>query len=172
MGGFLRLVQLLSIVVWVGGLCFFAFVLAPTAFRTLPNVHEAGLIVGATLRVFDDVALGCGALLLAATGLLFRGAAMRVRGRYEMEFLLGAVMCAATAYIHWNILPAMDADRVLAGGDVSAAEATNPARIHFDKLHVRSERAEGAVLLIGLGVIFLISREQIRAEAGDWTPGR
>lgn len=97
---------------------------------------------------------------------------MRVRGRYEMEFLLGAVMCAATAYIHWNVLPAMDADRVLAGGDVSAAEATNPARIHFDKLHVRSERVEGAVLLIGLGVVFLISREQIRAEAGDWTPGR
>lgn len=172
MPGFLRLVQLLSIVVWVGGLCFFAFVLAPAAFRTLPSVREAGLIVGATLRVFDGVALGCGMAFLAATAMLFRGALMRVRGRYEMEFLLAVVMCAATAYIHWNILPAMEADRVSAGGDVSTVAATNPARMHFDRLHARSEKVEGAVLLVGLVVMFLISREQVAPQAGDWTPGR
>jgi uncharacterized membrane protein len=157
--GFLRLLQFLTMVVWVGGLCFFAFVLAPTAFETLPSVHEAGLIVGATLRVFDVVALDCGAIFLAATALLFRGAKMRIRGRYEMEFLLAAVMVLATAYIHWNILPAMDQDRAQAGGDIATAEPTNPARIHFDKLHTRSERVEGAVLFIGLGVVFLMSRE-------------
>ena len=157
--GFPRLLQLLAMVVWIGGLCFFAFVLAPTAFATLPSIHEAGLIVGATLRVFDVVALVCGAIFLAATALLFRSAKMRIRGRYEMEFLLAAIMLLATAYIHWNILPAMDEDRAQAGGDVNAVEPTNPARIHFDKLHTRSERVEGAVLFIGLGVVFLMSRE-------------
>jgi uncharacterized membrane protein len=157
--GFLRLLQFLAMVVWVGGLCFFAFVLAPTAFATLPSVHEAGLIVGAALRVFDVVGLVCGAVFLAATALLFRSAKMRIRGRYEMEFILAAVMLVATAYIHWNILPAMDYDRAQAGGDITTVDPTNPSRLHFDKLHTRSERVEGTVLFIGLGVVFLMSRE-------------
>jgi uncharacterized membrane protein len=36
MQGVYRLLQLLAMVVWAGGLIFFAFVLAPTAFHTLP----------------------------------------------------------------------------------------------------------------------------------------
>ena len=72
MQGFLRLLQLLSMVVWAGGLIFFAFVLAPTAFHTLPTVHLAGGIVGACLRVFDIVALVCGGIFLAVTALMFR----------------------------------------------------------------------------------------------------
>ncbi len=169
MPGTLRLLQLLAIVVWVGGLCFFAFVLAPAAFSTLPSVHEAGLIVGATLNIFDLVGLGCGALFLAATALLFRIAPFRIRGRYEMELILAAVMVLATAYIHFSILPAMDADRDHAGGDIAAVDPANASRVHFDKLHARSERVEGMVLLIGLGVVFLLSREHAIVPAATAT---
>ena len=154
-----RLLQLLAMVVWVGGLVFFAFVLAPTAFHTLPTVHEAGLIVGATLRVFDLVGLACGGLFLAATTVLFFRAVEAQKPRYEWQLLLCGVMLLGTAFIHWNILPAMDRDRVLAGGDINVAAQTNPARIHFDRLHARSEQIEGAVLLLGLCVVFLIARE-------------
>ena len=161
MQGTLRLTQLLSMVVWVGGLIFFAFVLAPTAFHTLPTVHLAGGIVGACLRVFDVVAMVCGAFFLAATALMFRAAPMRVRGRYEMEFLLAGVMLLGTAYIHFNILPSMDRDQAQAGGDIATLPASHPAHVHFDKLHVRSERVEGGVLLISLFVLLLMSREQL-----------
>jgi len=164
MQGVLRLLQLLSMVVWAGGLIFFAFVLAPTAFHTLPTVHLAGAMVGASLKVFDVVALVCGLVFLAVTALMFRAAPMRIRGRYEMEFLLAGVMVLGTAYIHWNVIPAMDADMAQAGGDIDNVEKTNPARMHFDKLHVRSERVEGVVLLLSLGVLFLMSREQLAVE--------
>ncbi len=164
MAGVLRLLQLLAMVVWAGGLIFFAFVLAPTAFHTLPSVHLAGAIVGASLKVFDVLAMACGAIFLAVTALMFRGAPNRTRGRYEMEFLLTGVMLVFTAYIHWNIIPTMDAETTRVGGDMSMAAADNPAKIHFDKLHVRSERVEGAVLLISLGVLFLMSREQLVIE--------
>ena len=147
-------------VVWVGGIVFFAFVLAPQAFHTLPTVALAGLIVGGCLRMLDVLGLACGVVFLAATGFLFVRASMRIRGRYEMEFLLVAVMILATSYLHWNILPTMELDRVRAGGDISAVAETHPARIHFDRLHKRSERVEGGVLLLGFGVIFLMSREQ------------
>ena len=160
MGSAARLLQLLALTIWVGGLIFFAFILAPTAFHTLSSIREAGLVVGAALRVFDLVAVGCGTLFLLATAILFSRAPMRLRGRYEMEFLLAAVMLVATAYIHWNILPAMENDRRLAGGDITFVDASNPAHVHFDKLHIRSERVEGSVLLLGLGVLFLVSREQ------------
>ena len=159
MASVLRFLQLLTLIIWVGGLIFFAFILAPTAFHTLPSIREAGLVVGAALRVFDLVAVVCGAVFLLATAILFRRVPMRIRGRYEMEFLLAAVMLLATAYIHWNILPAMEVDRRLAGGDITFVDASHPARIHFDKLHARSERVEGGVLLLGLAVVFLVSRE-------------
>ena len=161
MAGMLRLLQLLAMVVWAGGLIFFAFVLAPAAFHTLPSVHLAGAIVGASLKVFDVLAMVCGAVFLGVTALMFRRAPMRTRGRYEMEFLLTGVMLVFTAYIHWNILPTMDAEMAKVGGDMSTAAASDPAKIHFDKLHVRSERVEGAVLFISLGVLFLMSREQL-----------
>jgi uncharacterized membrane protein len=164
MQGFLRLAQLLSMVVWAGGLIFFAFVLAPTAFHTLPSVHLAGAVVGASLKLFDVIAIVCGFLFLAVTGTMFRAAPMRIRGRYEMEFLLTGVMLLGTAYIHWNIIPAMDADTARVGGDISTADPNNLAKIHFDKLHVRSERVEGGVMLLSLGVLFLMSREQLAVE--------
>jgi uncharacterized membrane protein len=164
MQGLLRFIQLLTMTLWVGGLSFFAFILAPTAFSVLPTQHEAGLVVGASLRLFDIVALVVGGLFLGATALLFRQSPMRIRGRYEMEFLLAGVMLLATAYVHFNVEPSMEQDRLHAGGDINAVAVTNPARIHFDALHKRSERAEGGALLLGLLVLFLMSREQVRVD--------
>jgi len=164
MQGFLRLMQLLAMVIWAGGLIFFAFVLAPTAFHTLPTIHLAGEVVGASLKVFNVVALASGAVFLVVTGLMFRSAPMRTRGRYEMEFLLAGVMLLATAYLHWNVIPNMDADMAQTGGDTSKVEATNPAKMHFDKLHIRSERVEGGVMLLSFVVLFLMSREQLAIE--------
>lgn len=160
----LRLLQLLSMVVWVGGLVFFAFVLAPIAFGVLPSVHEAGLVVGSSLKAFDKVALACGAIFLAATAGLFRKAPMRVRGRYEMEFLLAGVMILATAYLQWKIIPAMDQDQLQAGGDVNKLSRTDPTWLDFDKLHHRSEGVAGMLLIVGLGVLFFMSRESMQLD--------
>jgi uncharacterized membrane protein len=158
--GLLRLAQMLAMIVWVGGIIFFAFVLAPVAFHTLPSIHEAGLVVGD----FDIVALVAGALFLVSTGLLSRGARHSIKRRYGIEFLLAGVMILATAYIHWSILPHMDADRMQAGGDIALVAPNSVPRADFDRLHQRSERLEGAVLLLGLAVVFLLSREPIRIE--------
>ena len=164
MHGLWRFLQLLTMCCWVGGLVFFAFVLAPTAFHVLPSVHLAGLVVGESLRVFDVLAMVAGGVFLAVTGAMFAGAAIRVRGRYEMQFLLAGVMLLGTAYIHWNVLPSMDADQTLAGGDIASMPTNYPARLHFEKLHKRSEKVAGTILVIGIGVLFLMSREQVKLE--------
>ena len=158
----LRFLQLLSMTVWVGGILFFAFVLAPTAFGVLPTFREAGLVVGASLKLFDTIALVCGVVFLAATALLFRGALHRIKGRYEMELLLALVMFAATGFLAWNVIPAMDHDQAAApANDINALPSNDFNRLHFEKLHKRSEATESLVLIVGLGVLFLMSREHV-----------
>jgi hypothetical protein len=43
-------------------------------------------------------------------------------------------------------------------GEVSSVPLDNPQRIQFDALHVWSTRVEGAVLLLGLVVVYLTAR--------------
>ncbi len=54
----------------------------------------------------------------------------------------------------------MERDRIAAGGDINAAELSNPSRIHFNQLHVLSERVEQAILLMGLATVVLVARAE------------
>lgn len=157
----IRILRFLAIVVWVGGIVFFAFVLAPMAFSLLPSQHLAGAVVGGTLRVLDIIGLVCGGIFWVGTAVLFRQSEAAHKRRHEAQILLASIMLLATAYIHAGILPAMEQDRFQAGGDIEAASANNPAKLHFDRLHKRSESVEGAVLLCGLGIVLLMARESL-----------
>ena len=158
MAFFLRALRLLSMTVWVGGLIFFAFILAPLAFSTLPSAHEAGIIVGGTLHVLNIVGLVCGLIFLLATGAMLLSS-QRVRKLLFAELLMTAAMLAATAVVQYGIVPAMERDRIAAGGDVDAAAPDNPARLDFQRLHPISEKVEGAALLLGLTIIILMAAE-------------
>ena len=153
--------QLLALVVWVGGLIFFAFVLAPVAFSRLPSSHEAGLVVGAALRDLHAMGLVAGFVYLAAA------AGERTARRWWLGPVMVAVMMALTAVSHWTILPRMERDRAAAGGDVAAADASNPARVDFDRLHRLSERVEGGVLVLGLATTVLMGLEIGKRTAED-----
>jgi len=155
----LRALRLFAMVAWVGGLIFFAFVVAPVAFHSLPSPHEAGIVVGGTLRVLHWIGLIGGALFYAATAILWLRAEVSARVGFAIQLTLTGIMLATTAYSQFRILPAMDRDRDLAGGVVETAPAENTGRMDFERLHVLSERLEGAVLLCGLGVVFMLSRE-------------
>jgi hypothetical protein len=159
MATLIRALRLLSIVVWVGGIIFFAFVLAPVAFSVLPSQHLAGSVVGGSLRVLDIIGLVCGAIFWLTTVIVFRRSAPAHKRRYEVQLLLSAIMLLATACLHAGILPAMERDRVQSGGDIEVAPKDNPAKIHFELLHKRSERIEGVILFLGLGLVLLIARE-------------
>jgi hypothetical protein len=154
---FLRALRLYAMVAWVGGLAFFAFVVAPVAFGSLASRHDAGMVVGGTLRVLHWIGLIGGGVFWVATGWLWYSARERVG--FVWQLALTAVMLVVTAYSQFRILPAMEVDRALAGGVVEAVSTDNPARVDFERLHRLSERLEGLVLLCGLGVVFGLSRE-------------
>src|SRR5258707_10383413 len=70
---FLRALRLYAMVAWVGGLAFFAFVVAPVAFGSLPSAHEAGIVGGGTLRVLHLIGVVGGCVFCLATGWLWVG---------------------------------------------------------------------------------------------------
>ncbi len=166
---FLRALRLLAMVVWVGGLIFFAFVVAPVAFTKLPNAHEAGIVVGGTLRHLHWIGLVGGVVFCLANAWLWLRAEVPARVGFAIQFALTAVMLAVTAYSQFRLLPEMDAARATAGGVVETASLDNPGRMEFERLHVLSERLEGFVLLCGIGVVLVLSRESQWPETGKIT---
>jgi hypothetical protein len=70
------------------------------------------------------------------------------------------LMLAFTVYSKYGIIPAMERDRIAAGGAIAPQERTNPAVSHFNKLHIRSEHVELVILLLGLATVVLVARAE------------
>lgn len=145
--------MLLSLVVWIGGLIFFAFVLAPTAFQLLPNTHLAGNVVGRSLGKLHWLAIVSGSVFLASS-LLYNRLTHGTAHVFALRHILIVVMLALTLFSQNWIIPRMDMLRAQVG-DFAAVPLSNPLRVQFDALHVWSTRVEGAVLLIGLVAVYL-----------------
>src|SRR5579859_4240079 len=151
---FLRFLMLMSLIAWIGGLIFFAFVVAPTAFQVLsPNTHLAGNIVGRALGKLHWVAIISGIVFLASS-LLYNRLADGTAHVFAMRHVLICLMLALTFFSQFWMIPRMDTLRASVG-DFATVTLDNPARVQFDALHVWSTRVEGAVLLLGLVAVFL-----------------
>jgi hypothetical protein len=149
---FLRFLMLLSLIVWIGGLIFFAFVVAPAAFAVLPTRHVAGNLVGRTLGILHWMGIFSGLIFLASSLLysqLTRGAAHAFAGRN----IIIVAMLVLTLISQFGIIPRMDTLRASIG-EIDSVPPDNPARMQFDALHVWSTRVEGGVLLLGLLVVY------------------
>jgi len=151
----LRFFMLLSLVVWLGGLIFFAFVEAPTVFSPglLPTRHMAGSIVGRSLGLLHCMALVSGIVFLitsAAYSRLTTGSAHLLAGRH----LVIAVMLLLTLISQFAISPRMHAIRKEVGV-IDNVPLDNPLRAEFDRLHVWSEKFEQGVFLLGLIALYL-----------------
>lgn len=150
---FLRFLMLLSLVIWIGGLIFFAFVLAPTAFQVLPNTHLAGNVVGRTLGKLHWLALISGVIFLISS-LSYERITQGTAHPFALRHVLIILMLSLTLFSQYWIIPRMDALRA-AVADFSTVPLNDPARVQFDALHVWSTRVEGAVLLLGLVAVYL-----------------
>ena len=149
----LRFLMLLSLVAWIGGLIFFAFVLAPTAFQVLPDTHLAGNVVGRALGKLHWIAIIAGIVFLLSS-LIYSSITQGTAHVFAMRHILICLMLALTLLSQFWIIPRMDTLRAQVG-DFAQVPPTNPARVQFDALHVWSTRVEGAVLILGLLAVFL-----------------
>jgi hypothetical protein len=151
---FFRFLMLLSLVVWLGGLVFLAFVEAPIAVSAglLPTRHMAGSIVGRSLDLLHYMAIVSGIVFLIASMLYSR---MTTGNPHPMaaRHLLIALMLLLTVISQYAISPKMHAIRAEVGV-IDSVPLDNPLRREFDRLHVWSEKFEEAVLLLGLAALY------------------
>jgi hypothetical protein len=159
----LRTLLYLALIVWLGAEIFFPIVAAITFTTLLPDTHTAGTIVGQLLRILHGMGLVSGMVALALLALA------AARGIYKPRTVLAPMalillMALFTLYSQFCITPAMERDRIAAGGVVDAADLSNPSRIDFKKLHSRSENVEGMIILLGLASVVLVAQaESIKA---------
>jgi hypothetical protein len=147
----LRFLMLLSLAVWVGGIVFFAFVVAPTVFSVLPTRHLAGLVVTRSLGLLHWIGVAAGAVFLASS--LIGGARL-----FAPRHLLVAVMMVLTVISQLGVSRRMQALREQMG-EIDSVAATDPRRVEFNRLHAWSTRIEGGVLLLGVATIYLVAKE-------------
>lgn len=155
---FLRFLMLLSLVVWIGGLIFFAFVLAPTVFTPsiLPTRQLAGNVVNRSLGILHGMAIACG-LVFAITSMIdsrvVNGTAQPLAPRHLLIYL----MILLTLVSVFAIAPKM---QVLRQQMVMIDEVPHDdaRRVEFNRLHHWSTRIEGTVLLLGLALLFVTAR--------------
>jgi len=151
---FLRFVMLLSLVVWVGGLIFFAFVLAPTVFSPglLPTHQMAGSIVGRSLDLLHFMAIASGIIFLVSSTLYNRLSVGTTRPLTARHILI-LLMLLLTLISQFVISPKMHGIREEVGV-IDNVPLNSPLRMQFDRLHVWSEDFEIAVLLLGLVAVY------------------
>ncbi len=156
---FVRFLMLLSLVVWIGGLIFFAFVMAPALFNPaiLPTRQLAGNVVSRTLGVLHWMGIACG-FVFALTSMLESRALIGAAQPFAARNLLIYVMIILTLVSIFGVAARMeDLKRQMVVIDNIPHD--DPRRVEFNRLHVWSTRIEGTVLVLGLAVLYLTARK-------------
>ena len=155
---FLRFLMLLSLVVWLGGLIFFAFVVAPTAFTPglLPTRHLAGSVVGRSLDALHWMGIVSGIVFLVTSMIYSRMTAGNAHPLAARHLLI-LLMLLLTVISQFAISPKMHAIRAQVGV-IDSVPLDNPQRLEFNRLHVWSEKFEQGVFLLGLVALYLTTR--------------
>lgn len=149
---FLRFLMLLALIVWIGGIIFFAFVLAPTLFGVLPTTKLAGDVVNATLTKLHWMGLVSGVVFLICS-LGYNWQKYVQLRPFMLTHVFVVLMLVFTMVSQFGITPRM---RELRSNP--AMMESSDGRAEFDRLHAWSTRLEGSVLFLGLGVVILTAR--------------
>ena len=152
----LRALMLLCLIVWIGGIIFFAFVLAPIVFTVLPTNELAGNVVNPSLTRLHWIGVFVAIIFLLCSLLhnRLKHAQLRV---FSASHVLLAIMLALTLISQLSVIPRMQSLRS-SMGVIDSVSPSDARRVEFDQLHVWSTELEGGVLLLGLGVVVLTAR--------------
>jgi Domain of unknown function (DUF4149) len=147
----LRLLMMLSLGIWLGGIVLFA-VLAPTAFSVLPTRHLAGSIVGPMLSKLHWIGLISGIIFLISSLSYSRIATGDVHA-LSARNLLVCIMLVLTLISQFGITSRMAALRS-SMGEIDNVPPSDAARVEFNALHAWSTRLEVGVLILGLVALY------------------
>jgi hypothetical protein len=152
----LRTLLYLALIVWLGAEIFFPVVAAITFTTLRPDTHTAGSIVGELLRILHGMGLVSGMVALALLALAPAWGIYKPR-LAMVPMALVILMIGLTVFSQSVIIPAMERDRMAAGGAIDTTDAGNQITAHFNTLHNRSEHVEEGILLLGVVTVGLLA---------------
>jgi hypothetical protein len=155
----LRTLLYLALIVWLGAEIFFPVVAAITFGTLQADTHVAGTIVGALLRILHGIGLVSGLVALALLALAPAWAIYKPRSVLAPMTLI-VLMLGCTVYSQYVIIPAMERDRIAAGGSIDIQNPGDPTVAHFNRLHNRSEHVETVLVLLGIATVVLVARAE------------
>ena len=129
---FLKFLMLLALIVWIGGIIFFAFVLAPTLFGVLPTTKLAGDVVNATLTKLHWMGLVSGVVFLICSLLYNWQKHVQLRP-LALSHIFIVLMLAFTMISQFGVTPRM---RELRSSQMMIESPDGRAK--FDQLHAWS----------------------------------
>jgi len=153
----LRFFMLLSLVVWVGGIIFFSFVVAPTLFSILPTRHLSGLVVSRALTLLHWIGVASGGVFLILSvfhAYYSTGSAQAAALRNLLVFAMVVVTLLSQIVVSGK-MAALKATM----GEIDSVPAADPRRIVFNSLHQWSTGLEVVVLLLGLAAVYVVARQ-------------
>jgi hypothetical protein len=142
---FLKFLMLLALSIWLGGILFFSAVEAPLILSHVPGRVVAGEIISRSLAELHWLGMICGLVFLLAS--LLRNFLAGDTKLLTLPHVLMILMLAATAISQYLVLPAI--------AELRAAQTDPAAAARFQHLHRWSVGLEGAVLFLGLLVLYL-----------------
>src|SRR6202012_3637334 len=155
-----RTIVWLALAIWLGGLFFFP-ITAWASFSTVPDTHMAGTIVAKCLHFLHQEGLVSGCIILV---FLLIGRVRGIYGPAKAAFILTIVMMGLTAFSQFSIMPRMERDRLAVGGAIDNVPDSEAHHADFNRLHNTSTHVEEGVLLGGVILVILLSREEVTAR--------
>jgi len=151
----IKWLYLLTLVVWIGSIIFFSFVVAPTVFKTL-KPEDAGMLIRRIFSQYYLVGIACAAFGIVYVGLLLADGAF---GRWPgiLSLLLLAGMGTTDFWLRQTVMPHMNELRDERAAAVASGREPEPElETEWKSLHRLSVQLNGAVLLCGLVLVFLV----------------
>jgi hypothetical protein len=155
----LAFAETLLLALWLGGMAFFSFAVAPSAFAALPSRHLAGMLVNSTLGKIEIIGLAVGPLLLLIQAARWRAFESRTK---IIRLCLVAVMIASAGLSRFWVSDAMHSIRSRLSDEIDLLPVTDPLRVEFNDLHQYSVALMGAAMLAGAALLFFTVRSWLR----------
>lgn len=151
----IRWLYLVTLAVWVGSIVFFSFAVAPTVFKVL-KPEDAAKLQRAVFPKYYLIGMICAAVGIVCVGILL---ADRAFGKWPgiLSLLLLAAMGATDLWLRQAVVPHMNDLREKRAAIVESGQQPEPAlESEWKSLHRLSVQLNGAVLLCGLALLFLV----------------
>jgi uncharacterized membrane protein len=152
----LRFFMLLSLVTWLGGLIFFSFVVAPSAFAVAPTRQLAGAMVGRCLTALHWIGLVSGVVFVACS-MIYSATTAGSAQPFAPRHIAVYLMLLLTLTSQFGVSPRMHQLRAEMV-EIDRLPQDDARRVEFNRLHVWSTRLEVGVFIFGLAALALTAR--------------